>query len=193
MVVREEKKITATLCVPIISTMVKNLEEYINIQKQLRESLIEYANDIIGDSEITLEIVVNSNMLNKIYMLSTGSCIECGEEGIVGRGNSSNGIIATFRPGTMEAPAGKNPRYHTGRVLGYVADRFSEKLYHDLGIKNQVLMVTQNQCSLVPPYYTFISLEDDVQIDNTEIEKIFNKEVAEFNYNLNILAQRNIK
>ena len=56
-----------------------------------------------------------------IYMLGIGTSAECGEEGLVGRGNSSLGIISTFRPNSMEAPSGKNPRYHTGRVLSFLS------------------------------------------------------------------------
>ena len=122
-------------------------------------------------------------------MLALGTSAECGEEGLVGSGNSSLGIISTFRPNSMEAPAGKNPRYHTGRVLSFLSNRISKTIYNELGLKNQVVMLTRNKYSLVPPYLIYINV--DANYNEKEIKDIIDRELN-IDYTVEILKHRNL-
>ena len=122
-------------------------------------------------------------------MLALGTSAECGEEGLVGRGNSSLGIISTFRPNSMEAPAGKNPRYHTGRVLGFLSNRLSKAIYSELGLSNQIIMLTRNKYSLVPPYLIYINVEADY--NEKELKAIIDRELN-IDYTVEILKHRNL-
>jgi S-adenosylmethionine synthetase len=46
---------------------------------------------------------------DEIYMAYTGSSIESGDEGVVGRGNRVSGLITPLRPMNLEGVSGKNP------------------------------------------------------------------------------------
>ena len=44
-----------------------------------------------------------------------------GDDGAVGRGNRINGLITPFRSASLEAPAGKNPISHVGKIYNIMA------------------------------------------------------------------------
>ena len=136
MVSRIKKDIDIIVCMPVISTEINSREEYYEVVEKYEKLLQEEAIKICKDTDYNVKVSVNAKYDNDkrgtLYMLALGTSAECGEEGLVGRGNSSLGIISTFRPNSMEAPAGKNPRYHTGRVLGFLSNRLSKAIYNEL-------------------------------------------------------------
>ena len=89
----------------------------------------------------------------------------------------------------MEAPAGKNPRYHTGRVLNFLSNRLSKSIYNELGLKNQIIMLTRNKYSLVPPYLIYINVDKDY--DEIKIKEVIDKELN-IDYTVEILKHRNL-
>jgi S-adenosylmethionine synthetase len=137
MIVRKNKKIDVTLCVPFI---VKETPSY-NFYKEkvdfITESLLNVAKKHLGNS-YDIRIYVNNHYrsikkenIKKIdgyYCNVSGSALDYGEEGVVGRGNNRRGIIPSFRPYTMEAVWGKNPVYHVGKVLGLVVDTLAKNI-----------------------------------------------------------------
>jgi S-adenosylmethionine synthetase len=46
---------------------------------------------------------------DELYLTYTGSSIESGDEGVVGRGNRVTGLITPLRPMNIEGAIGKNP------------------------------------------------------------------------------------
>lgn len=103
-------------------------------------------------------------------MLGIGTCAECGEEGIVGRGNDILGIISSNRTHTKESWAGKNPVYHTGRVLGYLTLKLARAVSETLHAKCSVAALTLNGSTLIPPAFLHISV--DRSIDRLAVEAI---------------------
>ncbi len=67
-----------------------------------------------------------------LYLTVTGLSAEAGDDGQAGRGNRVNGLIAPFRPMTMESVAGKNPVSHVGKLYniaaGLIAAHIAEAL-----------------------------------------------------------------
>ncbi len=57
------------------------------------------------------------------FLTVTGTSMEAGDDGQVGRGNRVNGLITPCRPMSLEAAAGKNPVTHVGKLYNLVADR----------------------------------------------------------------------
>ncbi|MHA1487030.1 MAG: methionine adenosyltransferase, partial [Promethearchaeota archaeon] len=51
-----------------------------------------------------------------LYLTITGTSAEAGDDGEVGRGNRSNGLITPCRPMSLEAVCGKNPINHVGKL-----------------------------------------------------------------------------
>lgn len=164
MSVRNKNKIDCTICIPVISKYIKSEKDYYCRVTKIEKILQNYANDFLKQGKINAKINVNPSggSLPKKYILGLGSCIEGGEEGVVGRGNYYNGLISIFRPSSVEAPFGKNPFYHTGRVLAYVLNKISSRIYCEVKIKNTVIGITKNQQSLMPPLELFIYTEKKI-------------------------------
>ena len=62
---------------------------------------------------------------DELYLTYTGSSIESGDEGVVGRGNRVNGLITPLRPMNLEGANGKNPVYHVGKLYNIAAQRLA--------------------------------------------------------------------
>ncbi|MGR5911297.1 methionine adenosyltransferase [Bacillus pacificus] len=122
MVVRDGDTIVATVAVPQITTMTANADQYFLRENKLKDNLKRYIKSLYPNDDI--QLILNSR---PPYLVTAGSCTDFGEEGAVGRGNKTHGIISSFRPNTMEAPHGKNATYFVGKVLGYHADVISKK------------------------------------------------------------------
>ncbi len=62
------------------------------------------------------------------YVNVSGSAIDYGEDGMVGRGNGRHGLITPNQRSGNEALFGKNPAYHVGKVGALLADRTAAEL-----------------------------------------------------------------
>lgn len=193
MVSRIDKKIDVIVCMPVISTEINSREEYYRVVDKYEDKLNNLAKKICENTEYEVTVSVNAKYDNDkrgtLYMLALGTSAECGEEGLVGRGNSSLGIISTFRPNSMEAPSGKNPRYHTGRVLSFLSNRLSKTIYNEMNLKNQITMLTRNKYSLIPPYLIYINVDKD--FDENKLKEIIDREMK-IDYTVEILKHRNL-
>lgn len=164
MTFRNQKDITITVCLPVYYDMFTNMNEYINVIKKYEKLLYR---DILSNSKyenynISLDINKSITKDYHYYTLGKGSCLECGEEGVVGRGNNLSGLIPTFRPYSMESPFGKNERYHTGRVLSNLANIVTKQIYDELGISSSIYCLTQNKSKLLNPSLLYISIDKKV-------------------------------
>lgn len=187
MVTRNCNDIEAVLCIPIIASFVRNQKEYDEIIKGYEQQLQLVGNKICMNTNFNVKVKVNEldGSHYRKYMLGIGTCAECGEEGIVGRGNNFSGIIPILRPHSMEAPFGKNPRYHSGRVFSYLCGKLSKKIYEELKIKNSIYVVTKNKDELLPPYFIYIQTSEKIGKD--KIENLINKYMVECDYLSEIL------
>lgn len=164
MCVRNGSTISATLCVPQVATETPSEKIYYEREDEISSAIQAYAEDIIGD-EYKVTTLVNSQTKGPNphpYMVTGGSCTDFGEEGAVGRGNKTHGIISSFRPNTMEAPHGKNPTYFVGKVLGFQADLIARSIHERLGTPSQVVLQANMGDSLFDPSHITVSTEDDV-------------------------------
>ncbi len=171
MCVRHGEVITATLCVPQVTTETASAAVYREREEEISKNLQQYAEELIGDGP-SVSVLVNTQNRNadRPYLVTGGSCTDFGEEGAVGRGNKTHGIIASFRPNTMEAPHGKNPTYFVGKILGYQADFIARTIYEQLDTRCQVVLQANMGDYLFEPSKIIISTEQTVS-DN-EVEAI---------------------
>jgi len=188
MVVREGNRFDVTVGVPVISTKVSCLDE-------IRDYIASAESDLnqIAEGWIDLDdrVQVRINPYQERYMLGIGSCIECGEEGLVGRGNANNGVISVFRPHSMEAWAGKNPVYHTGRVLSFLTMNLAKAIHSHFGVRCTVIAMTKNKGSLIPPYK--LSVQTEVPLERGEVEAVVATDFCQVDYLSRILTERQIK
>ena len=59
--------------------------------------------------------------------------MEAGDDGSVGRGNRTNGLITPCRPMSLEASAGKNPVNHVGKIYNLLSNQIAQGIVHETG------------------------------------------------------------
>jgi S-adenosylmethionine synthetase len=178
MIMRRKEAIEVTVCVPLISLRTASWGAYCQRIGMIRSHLQSLAENIVVPRGYTVKVCVNPAVEKDdvhLYLLGTGSCVECGEEGVVGRGNPISGVISPCRLHTMEAPFGKNLVYHTGRVLGFLTHRLARALYARLEMPCSVYAVTENGGQLLPPKSLIVETHEmpDRHLVETIIEDEF--------------------
>jgi S-adenosylmethionine synthetase len=175
MVYRNRWDIDITMNIPTSSIRTPNQDAYDEAIASISTELYELAHKVVGDRyQVTLNVntaVNNPFRQKRVYMLGTGSCIECGEEGVVGRGNPATGIIATFRPYSAEAPYGKNPVYPAGKVYAHVTSKIAKKIHQTFGCRTTVIAKTRHSDPLFPPSCLLINV-DDIKLDQSKLQPI---------------------
>ena len=178
MVIRNAENINVDTCIPIFSDTLTCFEDYKKRIKQIEEELYIEIKKLNIDKKYNISI--NINNLNSgsqhPYMLALGSCIECGEEGLVGRGNGLSGLIPTMRAKSNEAYFGKNPVYHVGRVLGFLTQKISNRIYLETGSGNSIYSLALHSDALMPPTNLCISLQEMTPEVKGKVEKILEEE-----------------
>lgn len=87
MAVRQGVNIDVTVCVPLISMHISSFADFKERCKHINDELQEISDEKYGESH-NIDVKVNTQIVtrNTAYLTGTGSCIEFGEEGLVGRG-----------------------------------------------------------------------------------------------------------
>lgn len=124
---------TLTISAPIYAKQVQNKEEYAEYKRRIEFVLSEVAKT---------PVVFNPDFDSGFPWLTlTGSAIEAGDDGQVGRGNRANGLITPLRPMTLEAVSGKNSFNHIGRIYTIRAFQRAEQIYRETGKAVGVVLV----------------------------------------------------
>lgn len=125
---------------PLYAHRIHSREDYAKYKKAIEKRLSELDND---------NIIFNPDFDNGFpYMTLTGSSIECGDDGQVGRGNRYNGLITPCRPMTIEAYHGKNNRNHIGKIYSKWAFEKAKELYEQSGKPVEVIIVGKIGCPI---------------------------------------------
>ncbi|WP_053847162.1 methionine adenosyltransferase [Streptomyces sp. NRRL B-24085] len=168
--VRRGTSLDLTMCLPQIADEVPDLEAY--------AANIETARGIVSDLAArmlpghTVELFTNTRDkydIPELYLTATGSSIESGDEGLVGRGNRANGLIATARPYTMEGVCGKNPVYHTGKIYTVAAQRIADELAAAFDTGFRVWVIGQAGRALDDPWEVVVAHEGPVDANLVEV------------------------
>ena len=131
--------------VPMLARETRSASAYFEQVAMVALRIRRIAEATTPDLEIA-ELVINSGDSvadRKLYMNLTGSSIESGDEGAVGRGNRIGGVIAPARPLTMEGIGGKNPRYHIGKLYCAAAWDVAGRIHQDTGEPISVFLVNR--------------------------------------------------
>lgn len=158
MAARTGTEVSLVVAAPILALVTKDAEEYFARVNELDNRIRGLAAKLAPAYTLT-HLVVNSGddlQGRKLYMNLTGSSIESGDEGMVGRGNRLGGVIAPFRPYTMEGIAGKNPRYHVGKVYSAAAYDIARRLHEELGLSTNVYLINRMAKPLSQPWYAVV-------------------------------------
>jgi S-adenosylmethionine synthetase len=114
----------------------------------------------------------------------TGTSSEAGDDGQVGRGNRINGLITPYRPMSLEAPAGKNPISHVGKLYNIIANRIANDVVNNFEEISEayVYIVSQIGKPINEPQVLDIKIrtkQNNLKIFENEIRKIAQKHLEE--------------
>ncbi len=158
MATRRGAEISMVIAAPILARLTPSSDDYFARLQLVKTRILELASQIAGGCDLT-ELIVNSGddlKARKLYLNLSGSAIESGDEGMVGRGNRMGGVIAPFRPYTMEGIAGKNPRYHVGKIYSAAAYDIANLLYRKHGIGSNVFLINRMAEPLSTPWCAIV-------------------------------------
>jgi S-adenosylmethionine synthetase len=113
MVERIGNEVGITVAAAMVSKYINDASEYVSYTNQIKEAILDLAADIIPERDVSCQVNVADNIEKGImYLTITGTSAEAGDDGEVGRGNRSNGLITPCRTMSLEAVCGKNPINH---------------------------------------------------------------------------------
>ncbi len=85
------------------------------------------------------------------YLTLSGSSVEAGDDGQVGRGNRFGGLITPHRPMSLEACAGKHPSAHVGKVYHAAAFDLAQALLEVGAGEATVMLLSRIGASITEP------------------------------------------
>jgi Archaeal S-adenosylmethionine synthetase len=171
---RNGEDITLTICCGMVDKYVDDMGAYINYKEQLES----YVKDLVT-KYTTRNVNVFINTADDIehqsvFLTVTGTSAEMGDDGSVGRGNRSNGLITPNRPMSMEATSGKNPINHIGKIYNLLSTQIARKIAADIdGIDDvYVKLLSQIGQPIDKPLVASIqiSVKDGVKFDSMRKE-----------------------
>nr|WP_233518563.1 methionine adenosyltransferase [Streptomyces corynorhini] len=124
LVIRNGSAFTVTACVPAVAGHLTTSAEFEDaVTDAARDLTAQLAKRLPGPIEVVCNTRnTRSGPLSGQYFTVSGSAIDYGEDGLVGRGNARSGLITPGQQAGNEALFGKNPAYHVGKVGGWLAD-----------------------------------------------------------------------
>ncbi|MFX1302756.1 MAG: methionine adenosyltransferase [Promethearchaeota archaeon] len=167
-----------TVAAAMISKYVNDASEYVNYTNQIKDTILDLAADVIPERDVTCQVNVADNIEKGIlYLTITGTSAEAGDDGEVGRGNRSNGLITPCRPMSLEAVCGKNPINHVGKLYNVLGTEIAREIVKrgqgDI-IEAHVKLLSQIGRPITDPWVNSIEL---IPADNVSFNSV--KKIAE--------------
>ncbi|MFW6436688.1 MAG: methionine adenosyltransferase [Halococcoides sp.] len=135
---REGDRISVTVAVAAVDAYVPDMAAYEAMVESVREEVLALAEEITDRS---VEVHVNTAddpESGAIYLTTTGTSAEQGDDGSVGRGNRANGLITPNRPMSLEATSGKNPVNHIGKIYNLLSTEIARAVYERVDAVRQI-------------------------------------------------------
>ena len=180
---RVGNKVGITIAAAMISRYINDVDEYVSYTNQIKDAVLDLAAKIIPDRETTCQVNVGDNIEKKIlYLTITGTSAEAGDDGEVGRGNRSNGLITPCRPMSLEAVCGKNPINHVGKIYNVLAPNIAREIVKrgegDI-IEAHVKLLSQIGRPITDPWVNSIEIIPADNVNFHSIEKVATEVSAE--------------
>jgi S-adenosylmethionine synthetase len=181
---REGDVIDVTVAVAVVDRYVEDLDGYDAAVRGVREYVQDLAADIT-DREVRVHVnTADDYEEGSIYLTTTGTSAEQGDDGSVGRGNRANGLITPNRSMSMEATSGKNPVNHIGKIYNLLSTEIAKAVVDEVaGIREiRIRLLSQIGEPIDDPHVADASLvtEDGVSVTDIEDEvaRIVDRELA---------------
>lgn len=126
--VRLGSRIHLTIGCAFVGRFVSDAHDYDWKKDAARKLALEAARRVTSlEIEVTMNAADRADHSDEgdVFLTVTGTSAEAGDDGEVGRGNRTCGLITPYRSITLEAVAGKNPVNHVGKLYNLVASRIA--------------------------------------------------------------------
>lgn len=176
----DEDRVDVVLCVPQKSPYVSSRATYLENKQIILAECRRLAGLRLPGTPVGFRLNVRDvPEKDEFYLTYTGSSIESGDEGVVGRGNRVNGLITPLRPMNMEGANGKNPVYHVGKLYNLAAMRLARRLHEETGGHAEVHLVSATGERLDQPWRILVRLSEPcAQTD--KVQAIIGETLASF-------------
>ncbi|MDL5361027.1 methionine adenosyltransferase [Halalkalicoccus sp. NIPERK01] len=173
---REGDRIDITVAVAMIDEHVAGMDEYDAAVTSVRDHVADLAGEYT-DREVSVYVnTADDYERNSIYLTTTGTSAEQGDDGSVGRGNRANGLITPNRSMSMEATSGKNPVNHIGKIYNLLSTEIAHAVVEEVeGIRDlRIRLLSQIGRPIDQPHVAdaHVVAEDDVELSDIEDEVI---------------------
>jgi S-adenosylmethionine synthetase len=182
---REGDHIDVTVAAAMVDAHVPDIDAYRDAVASVRAYVEELAADLT-DREVTVHVNTADDIdAGAVYLTTTGTSAEQGDDGSVGRGNRANGLITPNRSMSMEATSGKNPVNHIGKIYNLLSTRIAEAVVDEVaGIEEvRVRLLSQIGQPIDAPHVADASLvtADGVSVADVEAEvaTVVDRELAD--------------
>jgi S-adenosylmethionine synthetase len=130
---REGEEIDVTVAAAMVDRYIDGLDDYDDAVGGVREFVTELAEEYTDRSVAVHVNTADDYEDGSIYLTTTGTSAEQGDDGSVGRGNRANGLITPNRSMSMEATSGKNPVNHIGKIYNLLSTDIAETVVEEVG------------------------------------------------------------
>ena len=182
---REGDHIDVTVAAAMVDSYLEDLDAYADAVAGVREYVSDLAREYT-DREVSIHVnTADDYEEGSIYLTTTGTSAEQGDDGSVGRGNRANGLITPNRSMSMEATSGKNPVNHIGKIYNLLSTDIAENVVREVGgIEDlRVRLLSQIGRPIDQPHVAdvHVSTEDGVAIGDVEddIDAIVDRGLAD--------------
>jgi len=181
---REGDRIDVTVAAAMVDRYLEDLDAYDEAVRGVREFVEGMA---AGYTDREVEVHVNTADdydEGAVYLTTSGTSAEMGDDGSVGRGNRANGLITPNRSMSMEATSGKNPVNHIGKIYNLLSTEIAEAVVEEVGGIREVRIRLLSQIGqpIDRPHVADASLvtEDGVSVGDieAEVEAVIDRELA---------------
>ncbi|AKU07701.1 MULTISPECIES: methionine adenosyltransferase [Haloferax] len=169
---REGDVIDVTVAAAMVDKHIEDIDDYVAAVDDVREFVSDLATDYT-DREVNVEVnTADDYEEGSIYLTTTGTSAEQGDDGSVGRGNRANGLITPNRPMSMEATSGKNPVNHIGKIYNLLSTHIAETVVAEVdGIRDlQVRLLSQIGRPIDEPHVADAKVITDEGVTVADIE-----------------------
>ena len=181
---RNGHEVQVTVAVPFISSSTPNKPWYVEKLACIHADLQNILQSILGE-RCSIHTTINAQDYDLLdvaqerrscYLTATGSALDYGEEGVVGRGNRARGVRSSLRPNSTDAIHGKNPTFHVGKVYTYFGDQISKAIAEELACECSLVLATQNGRPTHAPQSVFIGISE--RRNEQEVKQIVERELS---------------
>ncbi|AUV81975.1 S-adenosylmethionine synthetase [Salinigranum rubrum] len=170
---REGDRIDLTVAVAMVDAYVEDMAAYQRAVDDVQTFVTDLAEGYT-DREVHVEVnTADDYDEGAIYLTTTGTSAEMGDDGSVGRGNRSNGLITPNRPMSMEATSGKNPVNHIGKIYNLLSTEIAHTVVDEVdGIRDlRVRLLSQIGRPIDQPHVADVELVTESEVEVGDIEE----------------------